>query len=272
MSDQTFTTIPPRAPTNPLQPAPMTNMGVLADFGAPSDNEPISDIVPDFGWMSEMEIYKSYFTFSVNQSPGTELGIIYPMQKNNSNDPNMTRLYKIPADWHFLPFCSSRWWSGNIRLRFMAIKPKEITGKLLIKWYPDLSFLNPSQPADTLARSVKYEWDLGTSNEYSLIITGYNITRLRQTWLPLAMGASKDVTPTLRDSMSSVPPLMQFTFGYLRIYSQSRLQVGSLYPDSIRILVFLSFSDASFHTSTDVRGEAFHAFCVGPPPIIEYQS
>lgn len=81
MSGQTFSTIPPRAPTNPIQPAPMTNMGVLADFGVPSDNELISDIVPDFDWMSKMEIYKTYFTFSVNQSPGTELGIVYPMQK-----------------------------------------------------------------------------------------------------------------------------------------------------------------------------------------------
>lgn len=272
MNPGELSTVPPRAETVPQTPTPQTNMGVVSDFGALSDVENITDVVPDYSWMSSMEIYKEAFRWSVNDAPGKLLIKIFPTSKLDSANEsrNIQLLSLLPADWHFIPFTSSRWWSGYPVVRLMAIKPPRVTGKLLISWYPDLHWLDES-PDDTIKRSIKYEWDLGESSEYSLMLSGYNITRLRPTWLNIFYGNSSAVNPNLRDSMSQAPPLMQCTFGYLQVEVQNPLQPGSIYPDSIRILIFQSFSNTTFTTSTDLRGSRPHMFGVTDSPYIEVQ-
>lgn len=254
MSEGTLTTVPPRALTVPAIPTPMTNMGIISDYGAPSDYENITDIPPDYSWMSALEVYKTMFTFSVNDAISKSLIQLYPCAKTDAN----RRLYKVDPDWHFIPFCSSRWWSGSPRLRFMAIKPPQVRGKLLITWTPDISRVGYM---DTISRSIKYEWDLGTSTEYSCDLTGYNCTRLRQTWVPTFPAS----TLTSMLSIGQFPPMMQYTFGAFKVQVQSQLQPGSIFPDSIRILVFLSFQNTSFHTSTDLRGGSLHLFSLTGP-------
>lgn len=270
MNPGQMTTVPPRAETNAQIPTPQTTMGVLSDFGALSDLENISDVVPDFSWMTSMEIYKQSFIWSVNDDPGKELIKIYPSSKINAGDArsDIWAITAVPCDWHFIPFTASRWWSGFPTIRLMAIKPPRVTGKLLVVWYPDLHWLDEA-PDDTLQRSIKYEWDLGESSEYSLKLSGYNITRLRPTWLNLAYGASNAVTSQYRDSVSQAPPLQQCTFGVLKVTVQNSLQPGSIFPDSIRILIFQSFTDSTFSTSTDLRGSRPHFFGVTRSPYIE---
>lgn len=255
-----LTTVPPRAMTVPNQPTPMTNMGILADYGAPSDNEMITDIPPDFSWMAGIETYHGYYEFKVSDLPGTSK-LFYPTFKKDAADGIIT-LTGINADWHFIPFCTSRWWSGRPRLRFMAIKPKQVTGKLILQWYPDLGAEGAANQDTELQRNIKYEWDLGTSSEYSLDLTGYNCTRLRPTWLPTSRTESGIVY--------QIPPLVQYTFGYVTLRVQHLLQPGSIFPDSIRILVFQSFQDCTFHTSTDIRGDRAHFFAVGNVPDISF--
>lgn len=258
---------PPRAPTSPTVPNPMTNMGVMSDYGAPSGYEEISDIKPDFSWLSSYEIYLDHFVFSASDSSEKELTGVYPMAKeyNAKNNHRPVSLYNIVPDWHFIPFLSSRWWSGKVQLRFMAIKPKDVTGKLLLTWYPDVSEYDSSPGLDSLRRKIKYEWDLGQSNEYSMIISGYNTTRLRPTWIPYVPFTPQLSQPSV-SSCGILPPLVNYTMGVVSVTVANPLQPGSLYPDSIRILVFHSFPDSSFHTSVDVRGDQIHTFGVNGPP------
>lgn len=263
--------VPPRSSTDAISPSPLTNMGTLSDYGLLSDPEPITDVSPDFGWMSSMEIFRGSFTFSKDSTMFKTLISILPYFKSHyfnslpTNEHVMAQATDMIPDWHFLPFLSSRWWSGKVRIRLMAIKPEQVTGKLLISWTPDIyaDYEQSTTRSDTLRRSIKYEWDLGTSNEYSLEIVGYNVTRLRPTWLHWVPYSDKKEDPP---SCGIMPPLMMYTSGILNIEPIQSLQPGSLFPDSIRILFFHSFHDTSFHTSTDVRGTAFHFFGVRGPP------
>lgn len=254
-----LSTVPPRAMTVPNQPTPMTNMGILADYGAPSDQENITDIPPDFGWMSGIETFITSWRFNQSDNPGT-YQTFYPASKRSVGTSTLTML-DLRADWHFIPFLSSRWWSGRPRLRFMAIKPKQVTGKMIIQWYPDVGAEGPTS-VDALQRNIKYEWDLGTSSEYSLELTAYNCTRLRPTWLHFSK--------TGQGSVYIAPPLVQFSFGYGTISLQHLLQPGSIFPDSIRILLFLSFSQCTFHTSTDIRGDRAHFLSSTVAPDLSY--
>lgn len=261
---------PPRAPTQPQIPNPQTNLGILADYGALSDREEISDIQPDFSWMASYEVFMASFRFAVKDSPETILASIYPIAKDVNHDnkhlPVPTHL--LPTDWHFIPFFASRWWTGLVRLRFMAIKPRQVTGKLLLTWYPDVSeYDQEGATNDKLRRKIKYEWDLGESNEYSMLISGYNITRLRQTWIPRISGDYEN-----KFSSSVLPPLAQYTMGVVSVTVANQLQPGSLYPDSIRILIFHSFDNTTFHTSVDVRGDQTHIFGVNGPPDWVYST
>lgn len=259
---------PPRAPTSPAVPNPMTNMGVMSDYGAGSEYEEICDIKPDFNWLSSYEIFMDSFRFDSSKVVGTELTAIYPMSKayNTADNHEPYPIRQILADWHFIPFLTSRWWSGSVRLRFMAIKPRQVTGRLLITWYPDVSEYDMEPNKDTLRRKIKYEWDLGESNEYSLLISGYNTTRLRPTWIP---GTPFQSIPLKEGDVSAcgiLPPLANYTMGVLQVTVANPLQPGTLYPDSIRILVFHSFENTTFHTSVDIRGDSYHMFGVNGPP------
>lgn len=259
--------VPPRAPTISMQPTPMTNQGVLSDFGVLSDPVQIGDVQPDFGWMAGYEIFQSSFVYSKDSQLYSILSTIFPYFKNHARNKipsdlsNLINVSYLRADWHYLPFLCSRWWTGAVSLRFMAIKPELVTGKLLITWRPDVAEMVQEDHKDALHRRIKYEWDLGTSNEYSLDITGYNVTALRPTWL-FGTRAMSD------GQIGSQPPLMSYTAGVVTVEVAQLLQPGSLYPDSIRILVFQSFKNCSFHTSTDARGNGDHMFCVRGSPYI----
>jgi len=259
MGDSNVNTVPPRAFTNPAIPTPVTNMGTLADYGAISDHEPICDIPPDFSWMAGIEVFRESFSFSVDSPLEKEIYRIVPFSKLPAGKRQNIQFLK--ADWHFIPFLTSRWWSGKVRLRFMALKPPRVTGKLLIRWTPDLSDFSTSL-GDGLRRRIKYEWDLGTSNEYTVEISGYNITRLRPTWISRASLIYQDPQRKYQ-SCGQDYPIMQYSVGGLDIIPAQSLQPGSLFPDSIRILVFQSWVDCDFHTSTDIRGSIGHFFCEG---------
>lgn len=246
-----LTSVPPRALTIPAQPTPLTNCGILSDFGVPSDNQNITDIPPDFSWMSALEIFKGSFRVGTDDILNKKIYQIYPGSKVDPQDgSNGPLLEGIQADWHFLPFLTSRWWNGIIKLRFIAIKPPRVTGKLLFKWFPA-----PAAPdEDMLARSIKYEWDLGLSNEFSITISGYNIACLRPTWIPFKSGSWGDQSKNFGSFAGYTMPLSQSTYGRLDVSLANSIQPGSLFPDSIRILIFQSFPGATFHTSTDIRG------------------
>lgn len=258
-----ITPIPPRSLTVPQMPNPQTVFGVLSDTGEPSVIENITDLGPDFSWMSAVEEFVHDFT--VKEADSALVDIFYPQKKVKT--PIMPTLDDMTMSWHWIPFSASRWWNGPCRLRFMAIKPPRVPGKLLIRYNPDPSTTSEvAFESDSLRRGIKFEWDLGLSSECSIDIHGYNWTSLRPTWIPRV--SASDTGPTVLDTAGFkhiMPHLSQISLGRLRIEIANPIVPGNIFPDSIRILVFQSFPGAQFFDATDTRSIKYHFFMLGSP-------
>lgn len=252
---------PPRSQCVPFT-TPQTVFGVLNSNGIlPVDY--FAKLGPDFGWMSSTELYLLHFRVSKDDVEGLKIIEFDPMKKDVETDGN--RLYQVlHQDWHMLPFSMSRYWSGSLRLRFLAIKPPRVTGKLLIRYNPDPMGLRFD--GDKLRRGVKAEWDLGLTNEFTLDIPAYNPIKVRPTWLP-RISAGADMTGELNEVFrfcSWVPPIPTFHLGTVRVEVAQGLQPGNVFPDSIRVLVFHSFVDGEFYMQTDCKGWQAHCLVLSP--------
>lgn len=232
---------PPRYLTVPQVPVPQTCNGVLSDYGLPSDPFPIEDLPADFGWMSEIPIYYDSFEMKVG-TLGRLRQLFLP------GNPS----YFDNVSWHRIPFSSSKWWNGIVRLHFMAIKPQQVTGKILFTYFPDISndIDGTTPPIAPNKISAKVEWDLGLTSEFALDVPGFNPTFARPTWLSRVATQSP---PTDASVNYCTYPLAQLSMGLVNVEAVQSLQPGSIYPDSIRIIVFQSFPGASFAVSTDPR-------------------
>ena len=167
--------------------------------------------------------------------------------------------------WHLIPFTTSKWWSGTVKYRFMAIKPPRVTGKLLITYYPDGSAMTDkiSLPMDLLRRSIKKEWDLGESSDCEFEINAFNVIEARPTWIPRSSCedmAYLDLTTgnNVSKFCSWSIPIPAYNLGILQVEEAQALQPGSIFPDSIRILVFISFQNCKFWTQCDPRSTRSH--------------
>lgn len=263
-----FKPTPPRSITVPLQPSPQTVSGVLCDSGFPSDPDNITDLPPDFGWMTSVETLIKSFT--VTSADTGLVSNIYPGCKFQ-DQPDASSKDPGSISWHWIPFSASRWWMGSVRLRFMAIKPPRIPGKLLIRYIPDVSdFIDKGGfTKDNLKRGIKYEWDLGLSSECSIDIPAYNYTSARPTWITRFVG--NDVTNTkeyFKRFRNWLPHLSQISLGVVRVEIANPIVPGNIFPDSIRILVFHSFPGSSFHVATDPRCMKKHFFMFSKPESI----
>lgn len=267
---ETFQMAPPRNLTIPQVPTPQTVSGILCDSGLPSDPENITDIAPDFGWMSAIEEWLT--TFKISQDTTGQVVDIFP-QKKFPDIPFPTIINLNHPTWHWLPFGCSKWWSGVCRLRFMAIKPPRVPCKLLIRYMPDVAAFSNDHGflEDTLRRGIKVEWDLAMNQECSIDIGGYNWTTLRPTWIPRF--ASSDARPTANDLnkfKNWIPHLSQISLGVIRVEVANQMVPGNIFPDEIRILVFQSFPGAQFYSATDPRSMKYHFFFLGQPwPVNE---
>lgn len=253
MTEPLYQTAPPRVLSVPQTPVPQTCFGVLNENGMPTDDELITDIPPDFGWMSGMELYISGFEMKQDDNPGKCLTILSPMRHYGTQP----RLY--PTDnfgWRHIPFIYSKWWNGVPRIRLMAIKPAHVTGKILIYHAPDATKFGvagnpittlPTTPSgrDHYLRGIKMEWDLGTSSEFVFDVPAFNVIPARPTWIPRIASQARVVPWSM--------PVSTYSFGVLFLQVSESLQPGNIYPDSIRILVFSSFPGSSFYTPTDGR-------------------
>lgn len=114
---------------------------------------------------------------------------------------------------------------------------------------------------DLAKRSIAKEWDLGESSECEFDIIAPNTIHARPTWLPscakgYAIGSNY---ATLGQNI----PVQEFHFGTIQIEAAQRLQVGSIFPDQITILVFYVFKNAKFYLPTDFRGNESHFLVTG---------
>jgi len=266
-TEQMIVNNPPRLPTVPVTPLPQTVSGVLESSGLPnSDGPSISDIPPDFGWMSEMQTYFGTFNYDINSDMRSPL---INFSVNGAKLGTKTDLGKeLPSDntqvWQSVPFLCSKWWSGSISFRFIALKPPRTPGKLIFR-YSFLPKIGSSDPSTTFMNDSNYrgiakEWDLSQSNIFEFDVTGMNPLNVRPTWLP-------DVTYRLDPGgVGSQYHAVQVTnpalylMGRIQVEPAIPYQPGSLYPDSIRILVFRSFKNSQFYTPTDPRHYAKNSY------------
>lgn len=263
-TQETFNFNPPRLVNVPLQPLPQTVCCTLEHSGVPmSAPENVTDIPPDFSWMTEMQLYDHVFEYKVaDQPPKTELDSfnVHNWRHYSSGSPE-----NMPfSPWTLLPFYGSKWWNGTVSFKFIAIKPPRVTGKILIRYsfdpYDDFS-------KDTRYRSIAKEWDLGQSAECEFDVQATNTILARPTWLPVTNASTTDNGAFLAQKI----PLQEWHFGTIKIEAAQRLQVGSIFPDSIRILVFRVYKNCQFYQPTDFRGNAPHFLMLGTevnPPTL----
>lgn len=248
---------PPRMMNVPQQPLPQTVQATLEHSGIPySDNEMITDIPPSFDWMPLVQVYSHTFEYSTKDLPQKELAVF--TVHNWISQPSGNPEYLKILPWTLVPFFCSKWWTGQVSFKFIAIKPPRVTGKILIRYSFD-----PFEDfeKDTRRRSIAKEWDLGQSSECEFDITGINTIKARPTWLPRV--TRKMIGGEHGVFAAQGTPMTTWHMGTIRVEAGQLLQPGSIFPDSIRILVFKVYKNTQFYVPTDIRGSSPHTMCLG---------
>lgn len=246
---------PPRYVEVPVQPLPQTVPVTLEHSGVPiSQPFSITDIPPDMRWMSEMQLYDHSFTFAVTNLPGVDIDKFSVQNWQNTNGGRADALPYVP--WTLMPYFGCKWWNGLVSFRFLAIKPPRVTGKLLIRYSFDPKvFPDGADDKDRRRRGVIKEWDLGQSNICDFDVSATNTIQARPTWIPSSTPAGTSGTEIF---VTQNIPLQEWHFGWIKIECAQILNPGSIFPDSIRILVFRVYKNPEFYMPTDFRGSMAH--------------
>lgn len=256
---------PPRIPDVPVAPPPQTVFGTLEASGLPSsDQSSISDIPPDFSWMSEIQTFYGDFELKGTtplQTPILTFSVTgYRLNSSSQSDPDVP--YGTIQTWQSLPFLCSKWWSGEVGFRFIALKPPRTPGKLLFRYSFAPLMSGKSQDLfvnDTAVRGVAKEWDLSQSNIFEFDVTGLNPIEARPTWLPDFTYNFENATTTGHMAIPVMNPAT-YLLGNIQVSLVVPYQPGSLYPDNVRILVFRTFKNAQFYVPTDPRHHAKNSY------------
>lgn len=242
---------PPRILNEPTQPLPQTVCITLEHSGVPTSKmQAITDIPPDFSWMANLQLYKGSFTVKTTDMPKTRLyktGV-----HNHKEDPNLTGV-PTPIVWNYIPLLASKWWTGKVSYKLIAIKPPRVTGKLLIRFSFDPYY--DIQNEDALRRCVCKEWDLGTSSECEFDVEGVSPIGAHPTWLNEAKYISPQDNPLWAESLL---PVAIWSYGFFQVEVAQRIQPGGIFPDQFRVLVFMSYKNSQFYQPTDMRGKLPH--------------
>lgn len=235
-------------------------MGILDSSGMPSPLENVTTMAPDFGWMSGIDSYIGHFTVTSDEKG--EVFKFDPLNKNIEKTSGIENLRQI--DWHWFPFGTSRFWSGTCNIRFLAIKPPRVVGKLLIRYQPDITSLDRTKE-DLKRRGVKIEWDLGLTNECVIEIPAVNPIKARPTWIPMVKvpyyaGTTSDLSHHYWRHWEMY--LSTYSLGHVSVEVAQPIQPGSIFPDSVRILVFHNFVGSQFSVPGDCRSDNLHSFLV----------
>lgn len=244
----------------PPQPLPQTVCATLEHSGIPiSAPENITDVPPLFDWMAQIQLYKDSFRFNVGHQPKDEIYQTFVLSHFVRPDGVISHYRDIP--WNYIPFLASRWWTGSVSYKFIAIKPKEAVGKLLVRYLPDPNF---DFDNDKNRRGICVEWDLALSSELEFDIPAYNPMEARPTWLP---HVDKYFSASGKNWAWQFPPQPSWNFGHIAIECAQMYVPGNLFPDSTRILVFQVFKNANFYLPTDLRGMTRHCLATGADSV-----
>lgn len=247
---------PPRYTCEPVQPLPQTCLGTLEHSGLPgSDPVNITDIAPDFSWMSQYQHYLGMFSYKSTSPLRTP---VYQIDVMGVDE--LKAAASLIHPWAHLPFFTSKYWNGMVSFKFIAIKPPRTTGKLLIRYkFSNKSTFDDEAP-DSLRRGVVKEWDLGQSNEFEFDITHFNAIQSKMTWVPRSQ-----IPEYLNSYQSAVvfPIYSSYGFGQISVEPAQKYQPGGIFPDDVRIQVFRVFKNAQFYIPTDPRSNQLHALSMG---------
>lgn len=238
----------------PQNPVPQTNTGLLEHTDIPFEpSEQITDIPPDFSWMTEQFKVVSRFNLTKSDDVGK---IIYYTPVVHSN--TQRALTQNLGSWFQVPFSSSTWWNGTVAYRFTIVKPPRVAGKLLVRYRQD-AFKNyklndikdyPASFKDLTMRSILKEWDLSETNQFSFDITGSLPIRARPSKHPNYSSANLPANSTY---VNFVPPWIHTEMGAISMEVAQKISPGSIFPDNYTIYVEKSFRNTSFMTPVDFR-------------------
>ena len=213
--------------------------------------ENITDIPPQLNWMNEMLMYKDYFRFSVTHDPKDQVYTTFLPSHRQGGGANGKLPTKDLIPWNYLPFMGSKWWSGTVSYKFIAIKPKLAAGKLMVRYsyYPEYDLSR-----DYGRKCPAMEWDLSLTNVFEFDVNGVCPMEARPTWLPEIQAADKPAsTPVVWASQTL--PYPSWSMGKITIECAQKYVPGGVFPDSTRILVFMCYKNANYYLPTDFRSD-----------------
>lgn len=235
--------VPPNNVNEPQVPQPQVNFGTLHHTGDQlPDLESCGDIQPSYSWIPKMFQYVDEFRISVNDEVNKQL---YYNYFPALNPPHKTQLH-----WLYFPFYASKWYSGTVTVRMTAIKPQRVTGKILVKFFPQKLLKAGSFPSDKLHRSVAKEWDLSQSPVLEFDITGFQPLKIRPS---IVSTGNKSTDDGYSLPVSVQTPPHTFRMGAMQVLLAQHIAPGGIFPDSFRVIVEMSMKNSSFYGPIDPR-------------------
>lgn len=224
------------------------------------NNNPLTEIKDMPGIPPSFESYLNRWEYmSQTQVTTGKVGEVVlrfnPMSINNSDD-NCWPFY-------MLPFRTSRFWNGTIHLKLWAVIPERYGGKFQIIYLPN-TFTGDVIKTDELQRYILKEWDLTATDTCEFSISGFNTLLQRPTYYnDLPPAGTDDPTMVYYLSFPRIKTQARtYQFGTILVKLIQELQPGSIYPETIDLVLYKSYPDASFQTITDFRTDLHHSISI----------
>lgn len=237
----------------PQVPALNTVCGTLEQNNFPlTEIKPMPGIPPSFAsYLSRWE-YMTQFPVTVNEL-NTELFRFKPMLLNNTDSGFLPPF--------LLPFRTAKFWNGSIDIKLWAVIPERYGGKFQIIYLPNHMDSSVPGKLDSQQRYILKEWDLSATDTCEFSVKGFNTILQRPTYYNETPSVKRGKPTDLNyiDYPDVKTEARTYDFGTIIIKLIQELQPGSVFPETIDVVVYKSYPDSSFQTITDFRNETTHS-------------
>lgn len=237
---------PRKTPTDsngiPQVPPPQTVSGCLEQEGIPFNPIPLSSVALTKELCSSFWRHVATKPVSTQQGVGETLHVAKPFVIGGLRNPHLFQL----------PFQTSIYWKGSVTWRFWAIKPDRVVGKIAFAYHPETD----SATLDTARREPYAEWDLSESDYFDITFQGYN----NIFWRPVVPQLNTEVDKVGYQRYAVHTPAYQYRAGTFQAYISAPIQVGNVFPQDFKILIFARFDNPQTATITDFRQDVRSTF------------
>lgn len=204
---------PPVFPLTPQVPPMNTATGILNDLGTPTPAITFSNLGEYFHPDITDQRYELYdiITLKTTSEVGEEIYSKFGIPLGTGSD------YQPMVPARAIKFMSCMYADLEVEFLFLAVKPPDTTGRIMIRYHPEYNDLGAFQPLDDSTRVL---WDLGASPTCSFKFQPFCPINHRPTHL--LEGMALDLKYRCKVSLEVDTPYLP----------------GSIYPDSINIYVF----------------------------------